>query len=51
MEEVYCVTMCHTVDPFVHTSLLVSLYCHEPLVWFKASASSLGPLSDILLWP
>jgi hypothetical protein len=53
------VTVCPTVYPFVHTSLLANFYCSESLVWLKASGfcysihteTSLGLLSDILLLP
>jgi hypothetical protein len=59
MWKLECGTLCPTVHPFVHTSLLVNVQCDESLVWFKASGScytistgsSLGFLSDILSLP
>jgi hypothetical protein len=45
--------------PFVHTSLLASVYCNDSLLWFEvfgfcysiSAGTSMGLLSDILLLP
>jgi hypothetical protein len=50
------VSVCPTVSPFVHTSLLANVHCNALLVWFETSGfcysiytgSSLGLLSDVL---
>lgn len=55
--KLWCVTMCHTVYPFVQAALLANFHCSEYLVLFKApgfcytmnTVSLLGPLLDILL--
>lgn len=45
--------MCHTVDPFAQTALLVDAHRSGTLDWFEVSASAtlstLGPLSILLL--
>jgi hypothetical protein len=53
------VSVCHSVYPFVYTSLLANIHCNESMVWFVASGfcytintgSSPGLLLDILLPP
>lgn len=42
--------LCHTIDPFSHTPLLVTVPCKESLAWFKVSG--LWALSGIpLIYP
>ena len=36
MVELYCVTVCPTVYPFVHT-LLANVHTSDSLVWYEAS--------------
>lgn len=57
--KLWCVTLCPTVYPLVHNSLLWNIHCNESLIWSEASGfcyftnirTSLGLLSDTLLFP